>query len=225
MLRFGDGKTTETSVPRRTGPRRKDMFKPLTRSTKNPHRPNAGFAETMFVHQSEDDDYSGFAPTEMFEDGELAPIAAQPGNVAPATPDAAHAAASTSRTALERAATAPAAEPVVEPVPAPAESSDEPLIPQSWVTSQWVAAQEAKAHEAANQARAVIAAQRRAEEQAESAPADDAAPAAPKKGLARLRAAFERLLPGEFRSLLPLFIGVTVTMALISAVLPLIDKP
>ncbi len=108
--------------------------------------------------------------------------------------------------------------------PAQAEA-DEPLIPQSWVTSQWVAAQEAKAHEAANQARAVIAAQRRAEERADATPADDAAPAAPKTGLARLRAAFERLLPGEFRSLLPLFIGVTVTMALISAVLPLIDKP
>jgi len=126
--------------------------------------------------------------------------------------------------ALERAATAPAAEPVIEPMPMPAES-DEPLIPQSWVTSQWVAAQEAKAHEAANQARAVIAAQRRAEEQAEAAPEDAATPAAPRTGLARLRAAFERLLPGEFRSLLPLFIGVTVTMALISAVLPLIDKP
>jgi hypothetical protein len=198
------------------------MFKPLTRSTKNPNRPNAGFAETMFVHTSEDDDYSGFAPTAMFADAELEPLAAEPASVAPATPEAAHAAASTSRTALERAATAPAAEPVAEPVPAEA---DEPLIPQSWVTSQWVAAQEAKAHEAANQARAVIAAQRRAEERAEATPADDAAPAAPKTGLARLRAAFERLLPGEFRSLLPLFIGVTVTMALISAVLPLIDKP
>ena len=200
------------------------MFKPLTRSTKNPHRPNAGFAETMFVHTSEDDDYSGFAPTEMFEDDELASIAAQPASVAPATPDAAHAAASSSRMALERAATAPAAGPVIEPMPTPA-ASDEPLIPQSWVTSQWVAAQEAKAHEAANQARAVIAAQRRAEEQAEAAPEDAATPAAPRTGLARLRAAFERLLPGEFRSLLPLFIGVTVTMALISAVLPLIDKP
>ncbi len=98
-------------------------------------------------------------------------------------------------------------------------------MPQSWVTSQWVAAQEAKAHEAANQARAVIAAQRRAEEQAEAAPADASARVAPRTGLARLRAAFERLLPGDFRSLLPLFIGVTVTVALISAVLPLLDKP
>jgi hypothetical protein len=71
----------------------------------------------------------------------------------------------------------------------------------------------------------VISAQRRAEEQAEAAQATEPAPAAPLKGLARLRAAFDRLLPGEFRSLLPLFIGVTVTMAMISAVLPLFDKP
>ena len=97
-------------------------------------------------------------------------------------------------------------------------------MPQSWVTSQWVAAQETKAHDAANQARAVIAAQRRAEEQGDASPPAVAA-AAPRTGLARLRAAFERLLPGDFRSLLPLFIGVTVTMALISAVLPLFDKP
>ena len=194
------------------------MFKPLTRSAKNANRPNAGFAETMFVHTSEDDDYSGFAPTEMFEEDEHAQVAAQPAAAVPATPDAAHAAASTSRTALERAATAPAAEPV-------AATPDEPFIPQSWVTSQWVAAQEAKAHEAANQARAVIAAQRRGEDQAEATPADEPAAAAPRTGLGRLRAAFERLLPGDFRSLLPLFIGVTVTMALISAVLPLIDKP
>ena len=188
------------------------MFKPLTRANKTTRRPNAGFAETQFLHTAGDEDYSGFAPTQMFdeEDAVDAPMADA---VAP-SPAATRAAASTSRTALERAATAPA--------PA-ATGSDEPWIPQSWVTSQWVEAQEAKAHEAANQARAVIAAQRRAEGQAESARAD--ATAAPRTGLARLRAAFERLLPGEFRSLLPLFIGVTVTMALISAVLPLFDKP
>jgi hypothetical protein len=82
-----------------------------------------------------------------------------------------------------------------------------------------VAAQEAKAHEAADQARAVIAAQRRAEEQLAGDAATDVA--APRTGLARLRAAFERLLPG---GLLPLFIGVSVTMALISTALPLIDR-
>jgi hypothetical protein len=191
------------------------MFKPLTRSTpKTTQRPTAGFAETQFLHRAEDDDYSGFAPTEMFEDVEAAPVAP----VGAAT-TASRAAASSSRSALERAASVPAAGAADAPA-----GSDEPLIPQSWVTSQWVAAQEAKAHEAAHRAREVIAAQRRAEAQAEGAAPVEAA-AAPRTGLGRLRAAFERLLPGEFRSLLPLFIGVTVTMALISAVLPMFDKP
>ena len=194
------------------------MFKPLTRFTRTPHRPNAGFAETQFLHAAGDEDYSGFAPTEMFDD-DLTDIADAPAaRAVAATPAATRAAASTSRTALERAATVDA------PVAAAA-ASEEPSIPQSWVTSQWVAAQEAKAHEAANQARAVIAAQRRAEEQADAAdPAAADGVAAPRTGLARLRAAFERLLPGEFRSLLPLFIGVSVTMVLISSVLPLFDK-
>ena len=190
------------------------MFKPLTRSPKTPRRPNAGFAETQFLHQSEDEDYSGFAPTQMFEDDAAEPAAPVTG----ATP-ASRAAASTSRSALERAATAPAQAPAETPA-----ASEEPSIPQSWVTSQWVAAQEAKAHEAAHRARVVIEAQRRAEEQGEAA-APAAVPAAPRTGLGRLRAAIERLLPGEFRSLLPLFIGVSVTMALISAVLPMLDKP
>lgn len=185
------------------------MFKPLTRNAKTSPRPSAGFAETQFVHHADDDDYSGFAPTQLFgDDDELlraAPVDADP-----------HAAASRSRTALKRAARGP--------VGAEPSEAGEPSIPQSWVTSQWVAAQEAKAHEAAAQARAVIAAQRRADEQVD--PADpDVAPTAPRTGLGRLRAAFEKLLPGEFRSLLPLFVGVTVTVATISAVLPMIDKP
>ena len=188
------------------------MFKPLSRN-KTPRRTNAGFAETQFLHTSDDDDYSGFAPTQTFDEHDLAAAGEAP--VAAPTPADTRAAASTSRTALERAATAP-----VE-APAAVAPAEEPSIPQSWVTSQWVAAQEAKAHEAANQARAVIAAQRRAEEQAEAGePA--AEPPAPRNGLARLRAAFERLLPG---GLLPLFIGVTVTVALISAALPLFDRP
>ena len=167
------------------------MFKPLTRSSKTTHRPSAGFAETQFAHTAGDDDYSGFAPTEMFDDSDELPAI---GAVA-ATPESTRAAASRSHSALERAAGAHADSAL------PATAADEPSIPQSWVTSQWVAAQEAKAHEAANQARAVIAAQRRAEEQA--GPADAAASAVPRTGLGRLRAAFERLLPGEFRSLLP----------------------
>ncbi|MEO5688910.1 MAG: hypothetical protein ABIR54_16255 [Burkholderiaceae bacterium] len=184
------------------------MFKPLTRTAKTLHRPPAGFAETQFLHQADDEDYSGFAPTQMFDERDELLMPA-----APATPADARAAASTSRSALERAAAAPVAA---------LAAADEPHIPQSWVTSQWVAAQEAKAHDAANQARAVIAAQRRADEQGDTPPG--AAPAVSRTGLGRLRAAFEKLLPGEFRSLLPLFIGVTVTMALISAMLPVFDK-
>jgi hypothetical protein len=178
------------------------MFKPLTSSAKTAARSSGGFAETQFLHTAGDDDYSGFAPTEMFGDDEVASL-----SDTAAAPQAAHAAASTSRTVLERAAASAA------PV--------SPAALQAQATSQWVAAQEAKAHEAANQARTVIAAQRRAEQQlGEGALAAEAA--APRGGLARLRAAFERLLPG---GLLPLFIGVTVTMTTISAVLPMIDKP
>lgn len=175
------------------------MFKPLTRTAKKPPKTGGGFAETQFLHLAGDDDYSGFAPTQMFGDEELALSE-------PVAPDAARAAASTSQSVLERAAATSAQAPGA--------------LQQAQATSQWVAAQEAKAHEAAEQARAVIAAQRRAEERlAEGALANG--PTAPRTGLARLRAAFERLLPG---GLLPLFIGVTVTMALISTALPLIDR-
>jgi hypothetical protein len=178
------------------------MFKPLSRNAKNPPKPNGGFAETQFLHTAGEDDYSGFAPTQMFGDDEagLEPLPAPA-----ATPAAARAAASTSQSVLERVASTSA--------------QSNPAAQQAQATSQWVAAQEAKAHEAADQARAVIAAQRRAEEQLAGDAATDVA--APRTGLARLRAAFERLLPG---GLLPLFIGVSVTMALISTALPLIDR-
>ena len=180
------------------------MFKPLTRNAKNPPKSNGGFAETQFLHTAGEDDYSGFAPTQMFGDDEMAALS-EP--AAAATPEVARAAASTSQSVLERAAAASTQGPAA-------------LQAQAQATSQWVAAREAKAHEAADQARAVIAAQRRAgDELAEGALATGAA--APRTGLSRLRAAFERLLPG---GLLPLFIGVSVTTAMISAVLPLIDR-
>jgi len=175
------------------------MFKPLTRSAKNSPRANGGFAETQFLHTAGEDDYSGFAPTQMFGEDELTPLLDP---VAPATPAATRAAASTSHSVLERAAAA---------------SAEEAAASQARATSRWEAAQEAQAHDAAHQARAVIAAQRHAQEQ----PADGAASAAPLTGLARLRAAFERLLPG---GLLPLFVGVSATMAMISTVLPMIDR-
>lgn len=173
------------------------MFKPLTRS-KNPTNANGGFAETQFLHTAGDDDYSGFAPTEMFGDDEMAALSEPLAPAQSASPEIARAAATTSQSLLARAAAAATLNPAAQ---------------RAQATSQWVAAQEAKA--AADQARAVIAAQRRTED------ADGALATAPRTGLARLRAAFERLLPG---GLLPLFIGVTVTMALISTALPLIDR-
>ncbi len=167
------------------------MFKSLTRSSASSvQRRNAGFAETQFLHDAEDADYSGFAPTELFDD------AAQDG-VAPAELTPAQAAAR-SRSAMARASASASGFAPDTPRDATA--------PAAWATSQWVAAQEAKAHAAADQARAVIAAQRRGEAAALSH--------AGERGVGRL-----------LRGLLPLFIGVTVTVALISAILPLLDKP
>ena len=54
--------------------------------------------------------------------------------------------------------------------------------------------------------------------------ADASRPAAAGR-LARLRRTLQRVLPGDFYSVLPLFVCVSLTMALISAVLPLFDKP
>jgi hypothetical protein len=192
------------------------MFKPLTRtSAKFSKHHTPGFAETQFLHAEEDADYSGFAPTELFEDEPETPREALV--VATGALPASHAAASSSRSALARASMTPPAPPRLAVVP-----SEEALMPASWVTSKWVEAQETKAHEAARHARQLIAAQRRGETGGDAAPAGAAQP---RSAFGRLRAAVERLLPGEFRSLLPLFICVSVTMALISAVLPLIDKP
>jgi hypothetical protein len=48
---------------------------------------------------------------------------------------------------------------------------------------------------------------------------------APTGWLPRLLRTLQRLLPGDVYSVLPLFVCVSLTMALISAVLPLFDKP
>ena len=150
----------------------------------------AGFADTLFQHDQDDDDYSGFAPTQMFED-ELAQAPAR--------------ASSVSRASRR-------AESVRPDIPA-----EESAMPASWVTSRWVEAQEAKASESARRAHAVIAAQRLGERQPHGAKAAD--------WVRRIQMVVHRVLPVDFSSVLPLFICVSLTMALISAVLPLLDKP
>ncbi len=160
------------------------MIKPLTCPARVPARSNGGFAETTLLHSIDDEDYSGFAPTQMFaEEDEV---------LAPAAPPVAQGPASV------RAAS----------VPAPGGA---PRAPGSWAIARWAAKQEAAAHAAADKARAVIAAQRREEGLTRSTDAP-----APRTALGRLRAAAGHLLP--------LFIGVSVTMALIAALLPLFDK-
>ena len=162
------------------------MFKTLTRSSAPPvRRGHANFAETQFLHDAEDADYSGFAPTELFDDA--------------ATPEGdARTAAATSHSALARAAAAPAR--------ADAQDLARPL---RWSSSQWGSTPDPRTRRAADAARTVIAAQRRGDAGATGG----AAVAGDRGGVGRL-----------LRGLLPLFIGVTVTMALISAVLPWLDK-
>jgi hypothetical protein len=182
--------------PRRISIGVETMFKPSPRLRSRSSRHArvdhvAGFAETQFAHHEDDEDYSGFAPTEMFEQEPLPPLRLP----SEAMPQALREAAATAAAHVSTAAGEDAA--------------------RAWATSRWVEAQEARAHEAAGRAHALISAQRRG----------DASRPAGAGRLARLRRALQRLLPGDFYSVLPLFVCVSLTMALISAVLPLFDKP
>ena len=184
------------------------MFKPSTRTrnrsfTLPRHQPVAAFAETQFLHAEDDEDYSGFAPTQMFTDE------------APRTQRGAERRAV--RRGTERRAVRRDADLVSQDGP-----HEEAATPASWLTSRWVDEQEAKAHVAADQARAVIASQRRREAGLRASEAESGRPAS---WMRRLRMAVQRVLPIDFYSVLPLFICVSLTMALISAVLPLFDKP
>ena len=178
------------------------MFKPLTRNrnrafTSARAHQVPGFAETQFLHAEEDEDYSGFAPTQMFDDGQRAQRTRE------------RRAVRRDDSRERRAVT----------------SGEEHAMPASWVTSRWVEEQEAKAHRAADQARAVIAGQRREAGLRLVKSAGGAEPGKRAGWMRRLQLAVQRVLPVDFYSVLPLFICVSLTMALISAVLPLFDKP
>jgi hypothetical protein len=151
-------------------------------------RPQACFAETQFLHDEADTDYSGFAPTQLL---------AMDRRAAPAT------------TGL-RCQTATALAPL---------TSDDDFTPASWATALWVEEQEAKALELARRAQAVRTAQG-----ALAVAAKSSRLPARRGWLARFEGALERLLPGNLGSLLQLFICVSLSMALISAVLPLVDR-
>ncbi|HEX7686094.1 MAG TPA: hypothetical protein VF453_00245, partial [Burkholderiaceae bacterium] len=96
------------------------MFKPSPRLRSRSSRHArvdhvAGFAETQFAHHEDDEDYSGFAPTEMFEQDPLPPLRLPSEALREA---AAMATARVAVTAGDDAA-------------------------RSWATSRWVEAQEA----------------------------------------------------------------------------------
>ena len=133
------------------------------------------FAPTQFIHSEQEDDYTGFAPTELmrFE----APPAAQVARIG-------------SRRRLLEADVATA-----------------------------LAAERAVARAAASSRPRPAAAQ---PQRATDVPAP--MPTAPRGWLARLEGALERVLPGPLGSLLQLFICVSLSMALLSAMLPMIDR-
>jgi hypothetical protein len=211
-MKFFPDRDDRVVDPRRISIGVETMFKPSphlrARSTRHARVDHvAGFADTQFAHHEDDEDYSGFAPTEMFEQPPLPPLRlpAAPESVPQALREAAASAAVHVPAAAVGAAAGGQA--------TGAGPRDEAV--RSWATSRWVEAQEARAHEAAGRAHALLSAQRRG----------DASRAAPAGRLARLRRALQRVLPGDFYSVLPLFVCVSLTMALISAVLPLFDKP
>ena len=144
------------------------------------------FAETEFLYDESDADYTGFAPTQLL------------------VMDRRRASSKPSlRTARAVEMTVP----------------DDEWTPESWATVRWVEEQEAKALDAARRAQAAKAAKG----------ALDAAAASSRlrvrRGwLARFEEALDRLLPGNLGSLLQLFICVSLSMALISALLPLVDR-
>jgi hypothetical protein len=98
-------------------------------------------------------------------------------------------------------------------------ASDDDFTPASWATARWVEEQEAKALDLARRAQAA-----RATQGALAAAAQSSRHPARRGWLARFEDALERLLPGNLGSLLQLFICVSLSMALISAVLPLVDR-
>ena len=114
---------------------------------------------------------------------------------------------STNRPSLRTASTVEACEPADEWTPA------------SWATVRWVEEQEAKALDVARRAKAVKTAKG-----ALAAAAASSRLRVRRGWLARFEDALDRLLPGNLGSLLQLFICVSLSMALISALLPLVDR-
>jgi len=159
---------------------------PITIARTAAQRQQPCFAETEFLHDEGDADYTGFAPTQLLVMDRRA-------------------ASNASRMRCELA-TAPVA-------------AEEEFTPAGWATTRWVEEQEANALAIARRAQAA----RAARGALATAAASSRLPV--RLGwLARLENALDRLLPGNLGSLLQLFICVSLSMALISSILPIVDR-
>jgi hypothetical protein len=114
-----------------------------------------------------------------------------------------------------------AASGTVARMPGRARAQSEAML-AAWSTARWVEEQEAIA--AAAVRRAAGASQRRTPDFRSARQV--AREAARRRGnwLVRFEAALHRLLPAGFGSLLALFLCVTLSMALISSMLPIVDR-
>jgi hypothetical protein len=145
----------------------------------------AHFAETQFLYDEADDDYTGFAPTQML--------------------------------VMERRPAGRAL--AARPAAVAARTVEDEWAPADWSTIRWVEEQEAQAAEAARRVQAA-----RAARGALRAAAESSRLPVRRGWLARFEDALDRLLPGNLGSLLQLFICVSLSMALISALLPIVDR-
>ena len=94
----------------------------------------------------------------------------------------------------------------------------------SLATARWVEEQEAAALAAIERARIARAATAANAANAALAAARGSALSLRRGWLARLESTLDRLLPGALGSLLQLFVCVSLTMAMISALLPMVDR-
>jgi hypothetical protein len=167
--------------------------------------PQPDFAATEFMFNEVDEDFTGFAPTRI--------LAAEP-DAAPARPRVPG--PKPVAKSVRRHGPKPVAKFVATPVPT-GDLYEPDAMPPSWATVRWVEEQEALAAAAARRATAGNRVHRVLE------------PSSPRRAerlgwLARLEAFLQRVLPANLGSFLGLFACVALTMMLMSAVLPMVDR-
>jgi hypothetical protein len=166
--------------------------------------PRHDFAPTEFMFNEVDEEFTGFAPTRI--------LAAEPVS-APARPRV------PTPKPVAKSIRKPASRPVAKSVAA-APTSDlyEPdAMPVSWETFRWVEEQEALASAAARRATAGNRVHRVLEPMSSR-------PVGNPGWLARVEALLQRVMPANLGTFIGLFVCVSLTIILMSAVLPMVDR-